>query len=78
MQIVLAATLVGWHVRLKIFKKSIHPNHYCALKHAFLPRAIIVSTFAISAASVPTIARKMPFSFKMGFLGSIRMHARVV
>jgi hypothetical protein len=66
MKIVPAVTPAGWHVPLKISKKSIHPDHYCVLKHAFLLRAITVSTSVISAVSVPTVVRRMRFILKMG------------
>jgi hypothetical protein len=61
MKIVPAAAHVGWHVPLKISKKSIHPYHCCALKHAFLRRAITASTSVTSAVFAPTTARRMPF-----------------
>jgi hypothetical protein len=61
MKIVPAAAHAGWHVPFEISKKSIHPNHCCVLKGAFLLRAITVYTSATSAAYAPTTARRMPF-----------------
>jgi ferredoxin len=63
MKIVPAAAHADWHVPLKISKKSIHPNHCCVLKHAFLRRAITASTSVTSAAFAPTTARRRLFIF---------------
>jgi hypothetical protein len=65
MKIVPAATHAGWHVPLKISKKSIQPDHCCVLRAVFPLRAITGSIYVTNAAYAPIIALRMPFILKM-------------